>query len=230
MSMHDGHRERLKQRFLEEGLDHFSQIQALELLLFYAVPQRDTNSIAHDLLDRFGSISAVLEAPLEELKKVPQIGDHAATLLHLTRAMSRYYQVDKATNVDILSTLEQCADYLVPHFCGRTVETVFLLCLDARCKVLGCKEVGEGGINSANVNIRRIVETAISMGASVAVLAHNHPSGLALPSDEDILTTRRIAAALEMVDVFLQDSLIVADDDYVSMAQSKIDFAGRLLV
>lgn len=230
MPTHDGHRERLKKRFLEEGLDHFSQIQALELLLFYAVPQRDTNPIAHNLLDRFGSISAVLEAPTEELKKVPLIGDHAATLLQLTRAMSRYYQVDKSNNVKILSTLDQCAEYMVPHFHGRTVETVFLLCLDARCKVLGCKEVGEGGINSANVDIRRIVETAISMGASAAVLAHNHPSGLALPSDEDILTTRRIAAALEMVDVFLQDSLIVADNDYVSMAQSKIDFAGRLLV
>lgn len=230
MSMHDGHRERLKKRFLEEGLDHFSQIQALELLLFYAVPQKDTNPIAHDLLDRFGSISAVLEAPPEELKKVSMIGDHAATLLHLTRAMSRYYQVDKANNVEILSTMEQCADYIVPHFHGRTVETVFLLCLDARGKVLGCKEVGEGGINSANVSIRRIVETAISMGASVAVLAHNHPSGLALPSNEDILTTRRIAVALEMVDIILQDSLIVADDDYVSMAQSRIDFAGRLLV
>lgn len=230
MSMHDGHRERMKQRFLEEGLDHFSEVQVLELLLFYAVPLKDTNPIAHGLLDRFGSVSQVLEAPYEELKKVAGIGDHAATLIRLMTALSRFYQVDKASRVDILTTTDECARYMLPHFHGRTVETVFLLGLDAKCKVLGCKEVGEGGINSANVSIRRIVETAIAMGASTAVLAHNHPSGIAVPSREDILTTRRVNAALSLVDVVLLDSLVIAEDDYVSMAASRIDFAGTVTV
>ena len=98
-SIHKGHRERLKERFLTEGLDNFTDTQALELLLFYAIPQKDTNPIAHELLAHFGSLSRVLEAPVEELKKVPGISDHSATLLSLVTALSRYYQVDCSQRV-----------------------------------------------------------------------------------------------------------------------------------
>ena len=141
-SIHKGHRERLKARFLEEGLDNFTDIQVLELLLFYAIPQKDTNPIAHELLDHFGSLSQVLEAPVEELKKVNGIKDNAATLLSLITQISRYYQVDCSQRVEVLTTLDACGAYLVPRFFGRSNETVFLLCLDAKCKVLSCKEVG----------------------------------------------------------------------------------------
>lgn len=230
MSMHDGHRARLKQRFLEDNIDGFTDVQALELLLFYAVPRKDTNPIAHALLERFGTLSQVLEASFEELCKVPGISEHAALLLHLTTAMGRRYQVDKTAHMTILPTMEQCADFIVPRFHGRKLETVFLLGLDAKCKVLGCKELGEGGINSANISIRRIVETAIAMGASSVVLAHNHPSGIAVPSKEDVMTTRLVSAALELVDVKLMDSIVVADGDYVSMQASGIDFEGRVTV
>ena len=107
-SIHKGHRERLKQRFLEEGLDNFTDIQVLELLLFYAIPRSDTNPIAHNLLDHFGSLSQVLEADVEELKKVPGIGDHAATLLALVIDLCRYYQVNCARKTEILTTLDDC--------------------------------------------------------------------------------------------------------------------------
>lgn len=230
MSIHDGHRARLKQRFLEENIDGFTDVQALELLLFYAVPRKDTNPIAHALISHFGTLSQVMDASVEELTKVPGISEHAATLLHLTTAMGRRYQVDRAAHTDALTTLEQCADFLVPRFHGRTVETVFLLGLDAKCKVLGCREIGEGGINSANVSIRRIVEAAIAMGASTVVMAHNHPSGIAVPSKEDVMTTRLVSAALELVDVVLTDSIVVADGDYVSMRASGIDMEGKVTV
>ena len=151
-SIHKGHRERLKQRFLEEGLDNFTEIQVLELLLFYAIPRSDTNPLAHALLEHFGSLSQVLEADVEELKKVPGIGDHAATLLALVIDLCRYYQVTCAQQTAILTTLDACGKYLVPRFFGRTRETVFLLCLDAKCKVLCCKEVGEGSVNSAGIS------------------------------------------------------------------------------
>lgn len=224
-SVHKGHRERLKHRFLEEGLDNFTDIQVLELLLFYAVPQRDTNPIAHDLLDRFGSLSQVLEAPVEELKKVPGIKDNAATLLTLVTQLARYYQVDCSQRVEILDSLEACGNYLIPRFFGRKQETVFLLCLDAKCKVICCKELGEGSVNSASISIRKIVETALNANATSVVLAHNHPSGVAVPSDADRLTTRRLYAALMAVDIVLADHIVVAEGDYVSMVQSpKYDF------
>ena len=228
-SIHKGHRERLKARFLEEGLDNFTDIQALELLLFYAIPQKDTNPIAHALLDHFGSLSRVLEADVEELKKVPGISDHSATLLALVTELGRYYQVDCAQRVEVLTTLDACGAYLVPRFFGRSNETVFLLCLDAKCKVLCCKEIGEGSVNSTSISIRKVVDTALSANATTVVLAHNHPSGVALPSSEDVQTTRRIAAALRAVEVHLADHIVVAEGDYVSMVQSGYRFDEYLL-
>ena len=228
-SIHNGHRERLKARFLEEGLDNFTDIQALELLLFYAIPQKDTNPIAHALLDHFGSLSRVLEADVEELKKVPGISDHSATLLALVTELGRYYQVDCAQRVEVLTTLDACGAYLVPRFFGRSNETVFLLCLDAKCKVLCCKEIGEGSVNSTSISIRKVVETALSANATTVVLAHNHPSGVALPSSEDVQPTRRVAAALSAVEVHLADHIVVAEGDYDSMVQSCYRFDEYLL-
>lgn len=221
---HRGHRERLKQRFLEQGLDGFTDIQALELLLFYAIPQKDTNPIAHALLDHFGSLSQVLEASPEELKTIPGISDHGATLLHLITELGRFYQVDSARKTDGLTSLEACGDYLVHFFFGRNKETVFLLCLDAKCKVLCCKEVGEGSVNAANISVRKVVEMALQSNATTVILAHNHPSGIAVPSREDIETTKKLYTALEAVDVQLADHIVVAEGDYVSMAQSGYRF------
>ena len=219
-SLHKGHRDRLKSRFLEEGLDGFTDIQVLELLLFFVIPRRDTNPIAHNLLNRFGSLTQVLEADVEELKKVEGIGQEAAVFLHLMPAAGRYYLVDKTMQCKVLKTIDQCGEYLLPYFFGRKVETVFLLCLDAKCKVLCCKEVGEGSVNSAGISIRKIVETALGANATSVVLAHNHPSGVAVPSYEDVQTTHRIASALRAVDVHLVDHIVVADDDFVSMVMS----------
>ena len=220
MSIHQGHRQRLKDRFRMEGLDHFEQRHVLELLLFYCVPRQDTAPLAQRLLDHFGSISQVFDASIEELEKVAGVGYNVSTLLALTTQICRYYLVNRTMNHVILNTTELCGDYVMQRFHGRRNETVFLLCLDAKCKVLCCREVGEGSVNSANIPIRRIVEIALSVNATTVVLAHNHPSGLALPSDEDIHTTMRIAAALDTVEIQLADHIVVADDDYVSMAQS----------
>ena len=220
MSIHDGHRQRLKNRFLIEGLDNFEPVQVLELLLFYCIPRIDTNPVAHKLMEHFGSLHQVLEASPEELKKVPGIGDSVATFLPLVTSAGRYYNVECAQDVKILTSLAQCGKYLIPKFFGRRNETVFLLCLDAKCKVLCCKEVGEGSVNSAAVPIRRIVEMALGANATSVVLAHNHPSGVAVPSNEDVQTTRRLAMALNAVEITLIDHMVVADGDYVSLRQS----------
>ena len=220
MSIHDGHRQRLKNRFRTEGLDHFEEHQVLELLLYYVIPRKDTNPIAHGLLERFGSLSQVLEAQPEELAKVSGMGDSAATFLSLITSVGRYYLVNRTLQETILPSIEKCGQYLVPYFYGRRNETVFVLCLDAKCKVLCCKEMGEGSVNSAGVPIRRIVETALGVNATSVILAHNHPSGFALPSGEDIHTTRRVALALDAVEIGLVDHIVVADEDFVSLAQS----------
>ena len=220
MSIHAGHRQRLKERFLKDGLDHFEEHQVLELLLFYGIPQRDTNEIAHELIRKFGSLSKVLEATPEELCEVKYVGDNVTTLFQLITAVARYYQVNCAMREVILPTIDACGKYLVPYFYERQNETVYLLCLDAKCKVLCCEKVGEGSVNSAGVPIRRIVELALKNNATSAILAHNHPSGLAIPSGEDIQTTRRVALALDAVEIGLVDHIIVADNDWVSMSQS----------
>lgn len=226
MSVHSGHRERLRERFLEEGLDHFSQIQVLELMLFYCIPRKDTNEIAHALLERFGTLAQVIEAPVSELKKVEGMGESSATFLSLLNAFCRYYQSNRAAQATILPTIESCGKYLLPQFSGRRNETVMLLCLDAKCKVLCCREVGEGSVNSAAVPIRRIVEMALGANATSVVLAHNHPSGLAIPSDEDGATTMRLAKALKTVDIHLVDHIVVADDEFVSLYQSGLYIPG----
>ena len=221
MSIHDGHRQRLKDRFQREGLDNFDELHVLELLLFYCIPRKDTNPLAHRLLDHFGSLTAVLEANPAELEKVEGVSGSTATFLSLITQVGRYYQVQRADPGKILRTPEQCGNFLVPYFFGRETETVFLLCLDAKCKVICCKKVGEGNVNSANIPIRRVVEMALSANATSVVLSHNHPSGLAIPSADDIQTTKRVAAALKTVEIELADHIVVCRDDYVSMVQSQ---------
>ena len=222
MSIHDGHRQRLKDRFRSEGLDHFREHEVLELFLFYCIPRRDTNPIAHDLIDRFGALSKVLEAPPEELAKVPGMGESAATFLSMLGALERYSAVNRASLKKdlIMNTVADCGNYLINFFYNRRNESVYLLCLDAKRKVLCCKEVGEGSVNSAAVSVRRIVEVALGANATTVVLAHNPPSGVALPSGDDVQTTRRVAAALNAVEIDLADHIIVADDDFISLVQS----------
>ena len=220
MSIHDGHRQRLKERFCKEGLESFDDLYVLELLLYYCIARKDTNPIAHKLLDRFGSLQRVLEASKSELMRVDGVGEHAAVFLTLIREVGRYYQVQCSQVGKILSTVPECGKFMQPYFYGRDKETVFLLCLDAKCKVLCCKKVEEGSVNSANISIRKIVETALSANASSVVLGHNHPSGVAIPSGQDVQTTKRLSSALQLVDITLVDHLIFAEDEFVSVYQS----------
>ena len=220
-SIHGGHRDRLRARFQAEGLDNFTEQQVLELLLFYCIPRQDTCNLAHYLIKQFGSLPQVLETGSEELKKVKGIGDKAATFLNMIPAVARYYGVRRSKLDDKpLLTIDDCGKYLQERFKGQSHETVYLLCLDAKCKPLCCPKIGEGSVNSAGVPIRRVVEAALGVNATMVILAHNHPSGLALPSHEDIVTTRRVAAALDAVEVRLADHIVVADNDYVSLLQS----------
>lgn len=221
-SIHKDHRKRLRKRFREEGLDNFDPRHALELLLFFCIPRIDTAPLADALLKHFGSVKLVLEATAEELEKVPGVGENVSTLLTLIPQLARYAQVNpqEKKKPGILNKTSLYGDFLVPQFDNRRNETVILLCMDAKCKYLCHKVVGEGSVNSASIPVRRVVEIALACNASMVVLAHNHPSGLALPSGEDIQTTRQMAMALDAVEVTLVDHIVVADGDFVSMVQS----------
>ena len=153
---------------------------------------------------------------------MPDVGEGISTFLSLRSAVEGYYQARKAQEQeDQITSTEMLCNYLRGRFYNQRNEVVYLLCMDAKKKVLSCSFVGEGSVNSASVPIRRIVEIALKANATAAVLAHNHPSGLAFPSNDDINTTNRLAQALDCVDIILADHLIYAEDDCISLTQSR---------
>ena len=220
--MHEGHRERLKDKFIRDGLDNFEPHELLELLLFFSVPRRDTNELGHKLINAFGSLSSVFDAPIELLQDVKGIGKSSAVLIKLIPEICRKYMEDKFDYHDRIIDSENAGVILMNKFIGRINETVILMLLDSKCKLLFCGVVNEGSVNSCDIYIRKLVEYAIKYNSSMAILAHNHPSGIALPSKNDIETTFAVKEALNLVGVKLIDHIIVADGDYVSIAQSKL--------
>jgi DNA repair protein RadC len=209
-------------RFMKEGLDSFAEVHVLELLLFFARPRIDTKTIARDLLNRFGSYTAVMEASQEALMQVDGVGERTAMFIRLINSAGRYYQVRSENKPRFFRNIQECGSYLQSYFIGRKSETVYVLCLDAKGALLGCHLLSEGDQNSVNIPARKLVELALSTNASSIVLAHSHPSGLALPSNEDIMTTRNLSATLSSLGVVLLDHLIFAEGDWVSLAQSRL--------
>ena len=220
MADHTGHRQRMRERFIRYGLDNFNDHNVLELLLFYAVPRQDTNELAHRLLDTFGTLDGVFDASIDALKSVDGIGDTAAALIHLVPEAARRYFISKTLPGQILADSEAAGKYLLPRFLTCRDEVMYLVCMDAKLKVLDCREVGQGNTTSVSVNLRRIVQIALGQNASAVILAHNHTSGIALPSEEDIAVTLRVRDLLGQVGVTLTDHIVVAGDDFVSMADS----------
>jgi DNA repair protein RadC len=223
MSIHDGHRQRFKGEFLARP-DSFPDHKVLEVLLFFANPRGDTNPVAHALMERFDSISGVLDATPEELQKVSGVGDHTVTLLKVTKELAGRYFSSRTSLGEIVQTSDDVEALLKDYFVGARSERVCLLCMDGKGKSLGVRVVGEGSVNSAEITSRAVVEAALSLNATQAILAHNHVSGIATPSDEDRVTTDWLNGVLASVGVRLRDHVIFADDEMVSMRDSKHPF------
>lgn len=219
-SIHKGHRERMKHEFLKGGLEPFSEVRALELLLFYALPQGDVNPLAHTLLDTFGSLAGVLDAGQEALMQVPGIGEHATVLLKLIPALSAKYLASRTSDDFILRDTRDLWELFSPYFFGARNEMTYLACFDGKLKLLGVRKISEGGPNATDIGVRQVAAAALSYNASAVVLAHNHPSGVATPSDEDVSTTLYLRKYLQGMDVHVYDHVILADDDMVSMRDS----------
>ncbi len=221
MADHSGHRQRMKEEFLIRGLEGWPDHRILELLLFYAIPQKDVNDLAHDLVDRFDSLAGVLDASVDELLKTPKVGKNTAVLLKLINALGQRYQEQREALDPIVRGPEDAAKLLASRFYGARNEMVYILAMDVKHKALGVRKVSEGSIHAADISIRRIVDEAVGLRAAALYLAHNHISNLAFPSAEDWQTTDIIRNALAPLGLDVVDHLIFVDGDVVSLKQTE---------
>lgn len=231
MSIHDGHRQRMRQRFKKEGLTNFEPHEVLELLLYFCIPRGDTNEIAHQLIKRYGTIERVLQTSAKELQTFDGIGENAAFFLSLLNEAVRYINVESATQEIMLYDVRDYSRYLRHLFDGMNKEVAYLLCLDAKCKALGHYKISEGSVTSTALPIRDIVEIAINSNAASVILAHNHPGGLAIPSEEDRHLTMRLANILSDIGIVLVDHIVFSGKDHLSLMESGIlkhDFLKKL--
>ena len=216
--MHEKHRERVRARFLSDGLAGFPPHNVLELLLFYSISRRDTNEIAHHLLNRFGSLTGVLEAPFEELCRVDGIGENSAVLIMLMFQLAKRYLTEQASTKLSFDSTEEFRVYVAAQFLGCKNEVAYLLCLNNAGQLLQCCPVSLGTKNVVNLDNRTLLETAFLHNATNVVLAHNHPNGIASPSSNDVQRTESAIKLFQQVHIKLLDHLIIAPDDCFSMA------------
>lgn len=219
--VHKKHRERVKTRFLKEGLSAFADHEVLELLLFYAIPQGDINPLAHRLLEKFSTPSAVFNASEEELRTVSGIGEHAAVLIKLIPQISRYYTGLSVREKKYISTSQDAGEYVCGMIGCEKREVFAIICLDAQRKVLAFEILEEGTVSQANVHPRKVVECALKHNSAAVILAHNHPSAGAYASENDRALTAQLCALLEGMEINVIDHIIAASaEKFVSMADS----------
>ena len=218
-NLHAGHRQRVKARYLSEGLDAFEDHQVLELLLFYAVPRKDTNELAHRMIKEFGSLAGLFEADPKDIARRCGVSENTAILVSLIPSLSRRYFLNKWGEKPIINSSSKAGEYAISLLAGRIYEAFYVICLDSQNRVNHADLVHEGTINEAVVYPRLIVETALRHQANSVILAHNHPGGSTRPSAADISVTKKIVTALESISIKVLDHIIVAGDRYVSFAE-----------
>ncbi|MDR0919618.1 MAG: hypothetical protein LBM93_10310 [Oscillospiraceae bacterium] len=213
-NVHQGHRERLRQRFLngESLQDH----ELLELLLFYAIPRGNTNEIAHLLMERCSGFSGVFKSDISLLSATSGVGINSALLLKLVLACCKRYDEQELKKQGVIK-FDRLTEYFIPKFIGETAEKVLCVALNDDLNILGCGVISTGSINLAPVNVKNIVKFAYSYNTPYIVLAHNHPNGDLTITEDDISTTRFLTNTLRPVNVILLDHIIVAADKAYSM-------------
>lgn len=222
-SVHSGHRERVRQDFLKNGFNEDTPPhKIIEMLLFYSIPRKDTNVTAHELLNRFGSIAGIIDAPVEQLVKVPGVSTNTAALIKLIMPVARRYLTDKSANVDKYTNIDDICRYLMSRYVGFNKEVFSVTSFSGSGRMLGFDILSTGSISEVNISTREVIETVLKRQAVCAIIAHNHPGGVAVPSKDDVDVTENIKNALNHISVRLLDHIVIAGDDYVSMAQSRI--------
>lgn len=216
---HNGHRERLRERFLKSGAEGFADHELLELLLFYVIPRRDTNELAHRLIEECGSLPEVLEADATQLQTVDGIKDQASLYLEALGELARRYAVSKFQSKQdpmntVYDTPEKLAAVIYPRFLGQTKESMLALLFDSGMHMVDLFVVANGSLNSVQVNIRSVAQRAYQRGASGVILAHNHPGGVATPSPDDIKLTQSMEQAFRLLGIPLIEHFVFTDHAY----------------
>lgn len=221
-----GHRQRLKEEVLRSKVyEEIPDVKLLEMLLFYGIPQKDTASISKELLENFGSLGGVIEADIDDLLKIKGMTRNAAGLIKLMRPIGRSYVMSKLGTKETLKSYDDIGNFIHAKYFNLDKECFSVLCLNRLGEVLDFSVVVEGNIDSVGVSVRAVVERVIKSNATAVAVAHNHPSGIALPSPQDVDITKAIATALKGISVNLVDHLIISGNEYISMAQTA-EYAG----
>ena len=219
-NLHAGHRETLRNRFMREGeFEHFEDHQILELLLFYANARQDTNPLAHELLDTFGSLKGVLEARPEMLTAVKGIGPQAATLISMVVPLTRVWNRCAMARPDRIGNSREAEKYCLSLVAGNRTERFYVIALNAQCNVLGRRRISEGSLSEVSAYPRLVMETALNYNAHSVLLCHNHPGGTCAPSQEDIASTLQLQRLLNGVGILVLDHIIVAGSVTYSMIE-----------
>lgn len=219
--VHEGHRQRMKERYLKAGLDSFSPHEVVELMLYYAIPQKDVNELAHTLIERFGSFAGLIEADYEDILSVKGMGPNSALMFCLYRDVARRYLIDSSEVPFVYDSIEKIGQYFVNFFVGVTVERLYAMLFDNRMKLIDTILLEEGSVNSVNMPIRKMLSKISQRSASAIVLAHNHPNGTAYPSNEDIMNTRQIKEICDMMGLTLIDHIVVSGKYYTPILLSR---------
>lgn len=219
-NLHKGHRARLKSQFLENGISSLTDIQKIELILFFAIPQKDTNPLAHNLLDHFGSFKEVMQASYDELMRVSGIKENSALLIRLINSLSNYYH--KPTNEEELNTTGACLEYAKNLFYGVNVEQFYVVCLNKSGTVKKCVLINSGSGDEVKVEIRKITQVALENNSNRILLCHNHPYGIAKFSDEDVKLTYSIICSCILNSIDVVDHILVATNGNLSMHEIEV--------
>lgn len=209
----------MKEEFRNKGLSHFPPHKILELLLFYVIPRRDTNEIAHCLMERFGSLTGVFDASIHLLCETEGIGLETATFIKLISSVIREYLEDYASQHNIITDFDSAKEFMRYKFLSENVECLYFAGLAVNGKVLYSVKLAEGSPETIEIAPSSIVRTALRSNSAKVLLAHNHPHGICNPSNIDVITTNVIFSELERVEVELVDHIIVAKDGVISMKE-----------
>ena len=224
-----GHRARLRERFREnQGFEGFSGHEVLELLLTFGAPRKDMKDTAKDLLETFGNLKGVFEARPEQLKSVRGIGEQQATFLSMMLPITRVVLKCEMQDPKQISNRRELEYFCKEIQMGRRVETFWVICVNAQCRVLGSRRISEGSLSEVSAYPRLVMETALNYNAHSVFFCHNHPGGTCAPSAEDIASTLQLQRLLNGVGIALLDHMIIAGANSYSMAQhGDIEFGAR---
>lgn len=220
INIHKGHRDKVKKRYYESGLSSMPDHNILELLLFFGIPQKDTNPIAHELITTFGSFSGVLEASKSDLQSVKGMTENAACLLTLMLPVYKRYVNDIHKKKRKFNTAKDMADYLRPLYLDTPNERIYAMCFDLNDRMIACRVVSDGDIDSSYLDCRKLASIVLEVKAKKVVLSHNHPNGTLTPSVSDVRATELARDMLNYLKVQLKDHIIITDKAYFSMLNS----------